>query len=175
MSRPTGLYGDWNLSYLDAGNEIGTMKGVGRVVVGDDDDSNIEAQDTLWDAFVTATQALVLGARVTARYVNTHQNVPSVPTNGATRELKLLAMYRCTLTGKRYTLTVPTLSPTIPLYVQNVSVKDAVRVDAPSQITAWITAFNAFVIAPDIPYNLGAYATDPACTIIGLRVVGRNN
>jgi len=175
MSRPIGLYGDWSLSYLDAGNETGNVRGTARVVVGDDDDSNIATQIALWDDFVTKTNALVLGSLEKAEYVNTAIALSTPPTNGAARELKLLVMYSCTATGKRYTLSIPTLSPTIPLYVQNVSVRDAVRVDSPVAISSFITSFNAFVIAPDIPWNGTAYATDPACTVLGLRVVGRNN
>lgn len=175
MSRPIGEYGDWDVSVLDAGNEIGRMSGTARVVFGADDDSNIAAQTTLFNTFLAATAAIRLGSLQKTVYVSTQVYNNAVPTNGATRELKLLAMYRCTATGKRYSLTVPTLNPALPQYVQNVSVRDAVLTSAPSQITDWITAFNAFVVAPDIPFSGGVYATNPACTIIGLRVVGRNN
>jgi len=175
MSRPIGLYGDWSSSYLDAGNEIGTMRGTARVVVGDDDDSNIASQNDLWDDFLIATAALVLGTNVQTSYINVGHSAPTPPTNGAARELKLLVMYRCAATGKRYSLSIPTLNPTLPLYVQNVSVRDAVRTDAPTEIANFITAFNLFVVAPDIPYLSGAYAINPAVGVIGLRVVGRNN
>lgn len=174
MSRAIGLYGDWSLSFLDAGNETGTMSGTARVVVGADDDSNLAAQIALWDAFRTKVTALVLGSIEKASYVNTAIAVSAPPTNGAARELKLLTIYQCTATGKRYSVSLPTLTPTIPLYIQNVSVKDAVRVDSPTAITEYITAFNNFVVAPDIPWNGSAYAVNPAITVLGLRVVGRN-
>jgi len=176
-NRPAGSYGDWGISFRDAGNEIGTASGTAGVVFGDDDDSNIASQLTLFNTFLATIVALTLGSVEKAEYINTAESISTVPTNGAARELKLFTMYECTFTGKRYSLTIPTLNPTIPLYVQNASVKDAVRVDSPGTITAYIAAFNAFVKAPDVPFNVGTglYLYDPAVTVIGLRVVGRNN
>lgn len=176
MSRPNGFYGDFSIGFLDAGNEIGTLTGTAIGIDGDDNSSNLGAQTGLFATFRAAVDAVTLGATATADYYIKQVLSPAQPTNGATRELKLQVLYRCTATGKRYTLTIPTLDPTIPLYIQNVSVKDAVRVDSPASIVTLISAFNAFVVAPDIPSNgEGVYATSPAVTVIGLRVVGRNN
>jgi len=176
MSRPNGYYGDFSLSYLDAGNETGTVTGVAKAVDGDDNSSNLGTQQGLWAAFQAAVAGVTNGAKAKASYYVTQNLTPTLPTNGSARELKLLVMYRCIATGKRYSLTIPTLAPTIPLYVDNVSVKDAVRTDSPSQITALITAFENFVVAPDIPSDGdGTYASNPAIEVIGLRVVGRNN
>jgi len=174
MSRPAGLYGDFDATYMDAGNEAGRMQGTARVVTGDDDDSNIATQVTLFDTFMTRVNALVLGDLARQRYVNENTSNWSQPTNGAARETKLLVQYQCTLTGKRYTMSIPTLNPTLPDYVVNVNAKDVVLMTAPTEITQFITAFNAFVVAPDIPWNGTAYAVDPACTVVGLKVVGRN-
>jgi len=175
MSRGNGFYGDWSLSFRDAGNEIGTMSGTATAIDGDDNSSNLGTQQGLFVDFYTAVAALALGAVVSRSYYVEQILSPALPTNGAARELKLLTLYKCTATGKRYSLTLPTLNPTIPQYVDNVSVKDAVIVTAPATITAYIAAFNAFVKAPDIPSDGdGVYATNPACTVIGLRVVGRN-
>lgn len=176
MSRPAGYYGDWSLSFRDAGNEIGTVSGCAVAIDGDDNSSNLGTQQGLWATFITKTNALLLGNPVKREYYVTQDIANALPTNGAARELKLLVMYQCTATGKRYTMSFPTLNPTIPLYINNVSVKDAVRTDSPTAITEFITAFNAFVVAPDIPSDGdGVYATNPAVTVIGLRVVGRNN
>lgn len=175
MSRPLGLYGDWSLSYVDAGNETGTVRGTAKVVVGDDDDSNIDTQVALWSTFITRIDALTLGDLSQASYVNSNQSAVSQPTNGAAREIKLLVQYECIATGKRYTMTIPTLDPTIPVYVLNINAKDVIRMDTPTAITEFITAFNAFVVAPDIPAIADVYATDPACTVIGLKVVGRRS
>lgn len=169
-SRPFGLYGDWGLSYLDAGNETGSMRGVGRVLTA----ANFDAQIALWDAFVAAVNAITLGDLIQSSYGNTNVSNASLPTNGAARETKLLVMYQCTATGKRYTLTIPTLNPTIPEYIDNVSVKDAIVTDSPTTIATLVSTFEAFVVAPDIPNVAGSYATDPTIEVIGLRVVGRN-
>lgn len=176
MSRPNGYYGDWSISFRDAGNEIGVFSGSAIAIDGDDTGSNLGTQQGLWATFYAAAAALCLGGVVRREYYVSQQLSPALPTNGAARELKLLIMYQCTATGKRYTMALPTLNPTIPSYVDNVSVKDAVRVDTPGSITAFIAAFNAFVVAPDHPSDGdGTYAVSPACTVIGLRVVGRNN
>jgi len=176
MSRPAGYYGDWSLSYRDAGNETGTVRGCAIAIDGDDTGSNLGTQQGLWATFYAAVNALVLGNPVKREYYVTQDVANTLPTNGSTRELKLLTMYQCTATGKRYSLAIPTLNSTLPQYINNVSVKDAVLTSAPSQVTAYIAAFNAFVVAPDHPSDGdGEYAINPACTVIGLRVVGRNN
>ena len=176
MGRINGYYGDWSLSYRDAGNEIGTVSGCAIAIDGDDNSSNLGTQQGLWATFITKVDALVLGAAKKRSYYVTRDLNPALPTNGAARELKLLVMYQCTATGKRYSLTIPTLNPALPQYIDNVSVKDAVIVSAPVEVSSFITAFNAFVVAPDIPSDGdGVYATNPACTVVGLRVVGRNS
>jgi len=174
MSRPAGLYGDFDATFMDAGNEAGRMAATARVVVGADDDSNIAAQVALFDTFMTRVGALVLGDLARQRYVNENVSNWAQPTNGAARETKLLVQYQCTLTGKRYTMTIPTLNPTLPDYVLNVNAKDVILLSAPVEITQFVTAFNAFVVAPDIPWDGTEYAIDPACTVVGLKVVGRN-
>lgn len=174
MARPLGLYGDWDASFKDAGNESGRMQGVARVVLGTDAASNIETQSDLWDTFMGTVDTLTLGALERRRYINENVVAWVQPTNGAARETKLLVQYRCTATGKNYTLTIPTLDPTLPDYVININARDVILMTAPSEITAFITAFNNFVVAPDIPSIAGVYADDPACTVIGLKVVGRN-
>jgi len=175
MSRPIGSYGDWSISFRDGGNEIGTMSGVARVVYGDDDDSNIATQQDLFLDFVSAVDLIALGAIKKTEYVLTVDFDPALPINGAAREFKLLVMYKCLATGKRYSLTLPTMSPGIIAYIDNVSVKDAIDMTTPVGIVDFITAFEAFVVAPDIPAIAGAYATNPAISVIGLRAVGRNN
>lgn len=175
MSRAAGLYGDFSVAFKDAGNEIGVMEGTARVVIGTDGASNIETQVDLFDTFLTRVDALTLGAQARQQYVNENTIAWTQPTNGAAREIKLLVQYKCTATGKSYTMTVPTLDPTIPDYVININAKDVIRMDSPTEITQFVTAFNNFVVAPDIPNVAGVYATDPACTVVGLKVVGRSN
>jgi len=175
-SRPLGYYGDWSLSFLDAGNETGTVSGCGIAIDGDDTGSNLGTQQGLWAAFYAAVGAIVLGAALKREYYVTQVLDPTLPTNGAAREVKLLTIYKCIATGKKYELSIPTLNPALPTYINNYSVKDAVSLVAPAGITSYITAFNNFVVAPDHPSNGdGTYAVNPACIVIGLRVVGRNN
>lgn len=176
MSRPIGYYGDWRLSFRDAGNEIGTMQGTATAVDGDNTGSNLGTQQGLWATFYGAVQACALGGIKGREYYVSQELNPALPTNGAAREVKLLIMYECLATGKRYSLTLPTLNPALPVYVDNISVKDAVDMTQPVQITNLISAFEAFVVAPDIPSDGdGTYATNPAVQVVGLRVVGRNN
>lgn len=173
-SRMFGLYGDFGASWLDAGNEVGTMRGTARVVTGTDADSNLETQVDLFDAFMTAVDAVTLGDLIHQEYVNTQVSNASQPTNGANRELKLLVQYQNVLTGKRFTMTIPTLDPTIPVYVININAKDVIQVDEPSAIVNLVTAFNNFVVDPSIPFDGTEYAVDPEIEVIGLKVVGRN-
>jgi len=175
MGRQAGFYGDWLMSFRDAGNEIGTMQGVATAIDGDDNGSNLGTQTGKFAAFQAAVAAVILGAPVKRSYYVTQDVINTLPVNGATRELKLMVLYQCIATGKRYSLTIPTLDSSIPVYVDNVSVKDAVRTDTPAAITGLITAFESFVVAPDIPSNgEGVYAVSPTVEVIGLRVVGRN-
>jgi len=173
-NRPFGLYGDFGAAWRDAGNESGTMRGTARVVVGDDDDSNIATQVALFDTFMTRVGAVVLGDLERQSYINEQISNWTQPTNGAAREFKLLIQYQCTISGKTYRMTIPTLNPTIPVYVVNINARDVVRMDTPSQISQLVTAANAFLVAPDVPWDGTAYAYDPACTVVGLKVVGRN-
>jgi len=174
MARPAGLYGDFSMTLMDAGNEAGRLEGTARVVIGTDAASNLETQVDLFDTFITRVDALTLGAQARQQYVNENTIAWTQPTNGAARETKLLIQYKCTATGKPYTMTIPTIDPTIPDYVININAKDVIRMDSPAEITQLVTAFNAFVVAPDIPNVAGVYATDPACTVVGLKVVGRS-
>ena len=170
MSRIAGVYNDWSISFRDAGNEIGTMRGSAVVL----DDVNMDAQLVLWSAFLSATEAITLGQVQSTVYCNTNVLNTTQPGNGAARETKLLVQYANLQTGKRHTLTVPTLDPTIPTYVQNINARDVVNVGAPPNILAFVNAFNAFVADPSVPLELyGDIA--PAVQVVGLKVVGRNN
>jgi len=174
MTRPAGLYGDFDATFYDAGNEPGRMGATARVVTGLDDDSNLATQVALFDTFMTRVDALVLGDLARQRYVNENTSNWTQPTNGAAREFKLLVQYQNVLTGARHTMTIPTLDPSIPEYVLNINAKDVIRMDTPTAITQFISAFNAFVVDPQIPWDGTEYAIDPACVVVGLKVVGRN-
>lgn len=152
-----------SISYRDAGNEISTFRIFGADITAE----NLDDQEALWDAVVTAANALCLGQMVRNRYVNDTTYTTTQPTNGAAREIKLLIQAQVTTTGRRLTATLPTLNPTLPAYVININAKDIVRLDTPSTITALITALNAFWVDPD--------TNTLATTVVGLKVVGRRN
>jgi hypothetical protein len=147
-----------SLSVIDAGNERGTMKLFGTILTA----GNFAAKEALWSTLVDAAMALVLGAKVRTVYGNVLNFTYSQPTNGAAREIALLVQYKDGTTGAKFTAKLPTLNPATPAYVINASAKDVVRVDTPSAITDFITAFNAFAINP---------YTGNACAVYGLKVV----
>jgi len=161
MPLPPGGYQPASISYLDAGNEIGTMRFFGAEL----NAGNFAAKIALWATLLTATDALALGARKKDVYNDESIYSVSQPTNGAMRESKLLVQYSDNTTGEKFTTTIPTLDPTKPAYVQNVNAKDVVQLDTPTEVTDWITAFEAFAVAP---------RTGNAVTVKGLKVVGRN-
>jgi len=163
MSLPAGTYQPATETLMDAGNEPGIFKCFGKVITA----ANHDAQVTLWNTLRTAIGVITLGIVSKATYASDITLDWDQPTNGAARELKLLVQYKDSTTGKRYTATVPTLDPTVPQYIQNINVKDAIAVDSPSSIADFVTAFEAFAVPPENPGN--------TVTVIGLRVVGRNN
>lgn len=160
MSLPAGSYQPAEVSYKDAGNEIGTTRFFGTILT----TGNIVAKTALWATLLTAMDAVTLGARVKDRYNDETLYDEDQPVNGAARELRLLVQYKDATTGERYTMSIPTLDPTVPDYIQNINAKDAVSVDSPSAITDLIDAFVAFAVAP---------RTNNAVEVVGLQVVGR--
>lgn len=140
-----------SLSLLDAGNERGTFKVFGVPLTA----ANFVAKEALWSTLVDAAMALVLGAKIKTQYGNITNFIAAVPTNGAAREIALTVRYIDTTTGQKFTAKLPTLDPTIPDYLVNASVKDAVLLSSPTEIVDFITAFNAFAINP---YNGNATA-----------------
>lgn len=166
MALDAGTFWPVEIAYRDAGNEIGRMSFYGIPIDVSDATGNIEEAETAWEAFETAADALTLGAKVKSRYYSEITYMTTQPTNGAAREIKLLVQYQDSVTGKQFTATLPTLDPTIPTYVVNKNVKDAILTTAPTAITNFITAFQGLAKAPE---------THNAVTVVGLRVVGRNN
>lgn len=161
MPLPPGGYQPASISYLDAGNEIGTQRFYGASLSA----ANIVAKVALWATLLTATDALALGNRVKDQYNDESLYAVSQPTNGAAREMKLLVQFKDATTGEKMTTTVPTLDPALPEYVINVNARDVILTTSPSEITDYITAFEAFAVNP---------RTGNAVTVIGLKVVGRN-
>lgn len=161
MALPEGGYQPFEISYLDAGNEIGRMQGYGSSLTA----ANFDAKVALWATLLTKTDAITLGARKKDVYNDESLYNVAQPTNGAARETKLLVQYADAVNGQPLSLTIPTLDPTLPSYVVNVNAKDVVMLDAPTEIAEWITAFEAFAVNP---------RTGNAVVVKGLQVVGRN-
>jgi len=165
MSLPAGSYQPIEISMRDAGNEIGTLRFFGLPVDIDDSTGNIEELNTLFTTLQTKIAAVVLGAKTRSQYINETIFTTVQPTNGAARETKLLVQLQNTVDGRKLTFTIPTLSPTVPVYIINENVKDAISLTTPTAITDLITAINAIAVDP--------MTGDPA-HVVGLRVVGRN-
>lgn len=161
MPDMPGSYQPATISYRDAGNEIGTMSFFGAHLSA----GNIVAKTALWDALLTACDALALGRRSKDVYNDESIYAYGQPTNGAARELKLLVQYQDTGNGQRFTTTLPTLNPALPVYVANINARDVVVLDEPTEVVDFITAFEAFAVNP--------YNTDHAVQVTGLKVVGR--
>jgi hypothetical protein len=161
MSLPAGTYGLAEASFRDAGNEIGKMKLYGATLSAGD----FAAQQTAWGALMTAVNALVLGVETRRVYGNEVLYSTTQPTNGAAREIKLLVQAQDDTNGQRMYVTIPTIDPTIPSYVENINAKDVVRVDTPAAITDFISAFEAFAVNP---------RTGNGLLVVGLKVVGRS-
>jgi hypothetical protein len=161
MGLPAGSYQPAEISYLDAGNEIGTSRFFGSIL----NAGNIVAKVALWATLLTATDAIALGARKKDQYNDESLYAVDQPENGAAREFKLLVQYADGTTGERMTTTIPTLDPTVPSYVLNINARDVIRVDEPTAITDWITAFEAFAVNP---------RTGNAVEVVGLKAVGRS-
>ncbi len=166
MSLPTGSYNPAEISFRDAGNEIGRFSCYGALVTGGTD-GNFDAQNTLWTAVQTKIAAITLGAKVKAVYSAEVLFTNAQPTNGAARETKLLVQFQNSVDGRSLSATIPTLNPapTIVHYVVNKNVKDAILLTEPTVITDVITALQNFCVDP---------LTGDPLTVVGLRVVGRN-
>lgn len=150
------------ISLRDAGNEIGTVKLYGADITAE----NLDAQDTKWDALATLILAMQLGAMTQNTYINKTTYSTTQPTNGAARELKLLIQGQ-SAAGKRASFTIPCLDVSKVNYVININAKDVVLLSAPTAMTALITALNGFWVDKD--------DNTDAMTVIGAKVVGRNN
>lgn len=162
MSLPAGTYSPASITLMDAGNEPGLFKCYGPVLTA----ANFAASETLWSTLITAIAAITLGAISKRTYGTEVTTNWAQQTNGASRETKLLVQYADATNGQRLTCTVPTLDPTLPVYVLNINARDVVQTDQPDEITDFIAAFEAFAVPPLNPTH--------AVNVVGLKVVGRN-
>lgn len=146
---PAGTYQPASISYIDAGNERGSIRIWGKVITA----ANHDAQVTLWGNVKTAATALVLGGLVQASYDEKITYVVSVPTNGAAREIALQVIMQNAANGETYRFNLPTLNIALIEYVQNIGAKDAVD-PTTDEVAAYTTALEAFAVDPRAPTNL---------------------
>ncbi len=159
---PSGSYQPWSGNWLDAGNEIGISQGYSEELTA----ANFTAQVAKWDTFIGAADALLLGARTKDRFNDETLYTVAQPTNGAAREFKLLVQLINSVSGRKFSFTLPTLNPEAIEYVININAKDVLKLDSPSAVVDFIDAAEAFVRDPNQPAS--------AVTVIGLKAVGRN-
>jgi len=166
MSLPAGSYQPLEISFRDAGNEIGTMRFYATPLDISDDAGNIEELNTLFTTLQTKIAAVVLGAKTRSQYINETLFTTTQPTNGAARELKLFVQLQNFTSGRQLGFTIPTLNGTIPAYIVNKNVKDAISLTTPTSIVDLIDAIEAIAVDPIDGGDV---------VVVGLRVVGRNN
>lgn len=171
MARGNGTYHPSEISYWDKSQEVGRIEVFGAVVTATIDDTdvvNFDAQSTLWSAFVTKANAMALGLVRSTRWVNeiiVNANPAKEDINqGALREVKLQVKYIDNTTQKAYTVSLPTLDLSKVTYLPLVG-DDAVALDTPTAMADFVTAFEAFVVAPD---------TGNPVTVREASVIGRN-
>jgi len=133
---------------------------------------NFTAQATLWAAVITASLALSRGLIYASQFVNLSINNAYPETSDidqeAVREIKLLIQYIDSVTQKRLTATLPCLNLSLVTYLPQA--KDFVAITteqgATSEVTDFVSAFEGYAVNPQ---------TGNPATIVGLKVVGRNN
>lgn len=159
-SLPAGTRQSGSISYLDAGNERGSVAFWLPVITS----ANEAAQSAAWATLLSAVDAITLGARVRDSYVDETTYAAAVPTNGAARELSLQIIARDASTGQTVRYNIPTLSPQLVTYISNYGAKDAVVLDDGAYVEAIKDALDAMPLKN--PYN---YSNN--MTVVGARVV----
>lgn len=157
MGLPVGTYQVASASYLDAGNELGSMRIFGKVITA----GNEVAQAAAWAAVLAAADALSLGVRKRDTYNDKTTYDAVAPTNGAAREIALQARFHDTVNGQQWVDTVvPCVNQTLISYYSGTD-----RVDVTTTaVAALVTALNAFPV-------VNPYAQANAVEILWMNVV----
>lgn len=167
-SLGNGTYHPSSITYWDKSREKGTMEVYGLPVTS----VNFTAVSGLWASLVTASGALVRGLIYAQRWVNEFI-ANAYPPDGsinqeAVREIGLKVMYIDSTTQKKLEVTLPTVNLSLVTYLSQA--KDFVAVTeeqgAGEEVVAFVDAFEAYVVNPN---------TGNGVTVVGLKVVGKNN
>ena len=171
MARGNGTYQPVELTYWDKSQEVGRFEVYGAVVTAsivDTDVVNWDEQNVLFAALVTKANGMVLGLPRSTRFVNEviiNANPDKSDINqSALREIKLQVKYIDNTTQKAYSVTLPTLDLSKVEYLPVVG-DDAVSIVAPTAMSQFVAAFEAYVVAPD---------TGNSVTVREASVIGRN-
>lgn len=131
-----------SLTYVDYSNEKSSF----GIAVAERDDTNFDAQVTLSDAFITATNGLTLGVMEANAFSQGESDLGTAPGDvNAQRELKWLVRYEDATTGKKYSIEIPTAelgSGHLQANSDEANLADA-------EWVSWIAAFEAYAVAPD--------------------------
>lgn len=147
-TMPAGTFQPASLSLLDAGGELGSMHLWGKIITA----ANHDAQETAWQAVVTAALALALGTKKRAVYADEQLFAAARPTNGAAREVSLQTIMQDTVSGEMWRFNLPTVNIALIEYVDNIGAKDAVD-PTTTEVAAFSTALAAFSVNPLHPTN----------------------
>ncbi len=152
------------ISGIDAGNEAWSFGFYGPILTA----GNFAAKTALLtaaDQLLDKVKALILGAVKTTDYGNEIHYSYTQPVNGAAREIALGIQCKDGTTQERFSYRLPTLDPTIPVYILNINAKDAVDPSTPAAMTDFIAAFEALAVSP---------ITGNPLSVIGVKVVRGN-
>lgn len=159
-----GQKGFAEISMRDATAEVTTA----RIRIAQLTAANLAAQLVAQSAFDAAVAAIVLGV-VSKETMGNAQIISNAEASdpSAQRESKLLVSYWDATTEQIYSITIGTIDYSLLVFMPGAG--DAVAFTtaqgAPTAITDFVTAFEAFALAPD---------TGNAVAVIGMRFVGRS-
>lgn len=130
---------------------------------------NFAAQATALAAFYSATDAITLG-EIAKTFSGNEEIISNAEASdpAAQRESKLLVQYWDTVTQKPYQVTIGTVDFALLHFLPGAGDQVAFKTSdgAPTEITDWVTAFEAVAKAPD---------TGNTVAVLGMRYVGRNS
>lgn len=175
MSLGNGTYHPASISYWDKSLETGIFQVYGLPVTAtivSTDVVNFTAQSVAWAALVSAANALDRGLIRSQRWVNeviVNARPDQADVNqSAAREVKLEIQWIDSVTQKSGRNTLPSVNLLLLTYMPQAKDYVAITTEqgAGTEVTDFVSAFEGYVVNPD---------TGNSVTVVGLKVVGRNN